>query len=142
MNKDLFDHIAKVSSPTHPFLVLVSYLELYNENIHDLMNPDGKPLKIREHPKLGVYVENLAELVVANAGEIEKKMIEGNNVRHVAATKMNERSSRSHSVFTIKIEQKDTSTEEGTSLSAKINLVDLAGSERAGKTEAEVWDLG
>jgi hypothetical protein len=48
MNKDLFDHIAKVSSPTHHFLVLISYLELYNENIHDLMNPDGKPLKIRE----------------------------------------------------------------------------------------------
>jgi hypothetical protein len=87
---------------------------------------------------MGVYVENLAELVVANAAEIEQKMIEGNNVRHVAATKMNERSSRSHSVFTIRIEQKDTTNDEGTSLTAKINLVDLAGSERAGKTEAEV----
>lgn len=80
-------------------------------------------------------------------------MNEGNSVRHVAATKMNDRSSRSHSVFSIKvaiyfsgasrftyalqIEQKDTTSEEGTRLTAKINLVDLAGSERVGKTEAE-----
>ncbi len=117
----------------------MSFLEIYNENVHDLMNTDGRTLKVREHPKLGVYVEDLVELSVKDHLEIEKRMIEGNSMRHVAATKMNEHSSRSHSVFTIKVEQKDTSdtSPEAIALQAKINLVDLAGSERVGKTEAE-----
>ena len=89
---------------------------------------------------MGVYVENLIELVVNSSDEINKRMADGNSVRHVAATKMNDRSSRSHSVFTIKIEQKMkavVSDDESSNLTAKINLVDLAGSERVGKTEAE-----
>eukprot|EP01112_Ceratiomyxa_fruticulosa_P006218 TRINITY_DN17008_c0_g1_i1.p1 TRINITY_DN17008_c0_g1~~TRINITY_DN17008_c0_g1_i1.p1 ORF type:complete len:665 (+),score=165.94 TRINITY_DN17008_c0_g1_i1:1544-3538(+) len=139
MNKDIFERIAKDASKQ--YLVTVSYLELYNENIYDLLsaNPShADSLKVREHPKLGVYVEGLSELAVRDHLDIEKKMIEGNSQRHVAATKMNERSSRSHSVFTIKISQKDTNdTSPEFSSQSKINLVDLAGSERAGKTEAE-----
>lgn len=140
MNQDLFSHISRTDRSKVEFLVSVSFLELYNENVHDLMNNDNRTLKVREHPKLGVYVEDLVELVVHDHLEIEKKMIQGNSMRHVAATKMNERSSRSHSVFTIKVEQKDISdsaNKEASSLLAKINLVDLAGSERVGKTEAE-----
>jgi hypothetical protein len=124
------------------FLVTVSYLELYNEVIYDLLNPKDsgkdKGLKVRQHPKLGVYVEGLMELVVTSEEEISKRMAEGNAVRHTAATKMNARSSRSHSVFTIKVEQKEKSgSEDASSLFSRINLVDLAGSERVAKTGAE-----
>jgi hypothetical protein len=73
-------------------------LELYNETIYDLLNPskgdERSGLKVREHPKLGVYVENLLELVVSSTEEISKRMSDGNAVRHTAATKMNDRSSR------------------------------------------------
>src|SRR5690554_4561491 len=101
MNEELFEQIKKSSD--REFLVTVSYLELYNEIIFDLLNPqqrDRAGLKIREHPKLGVYMEGLLELVVTNQDEISRRMVEGNAVRHTAATKMNDRSSRSHSVFT------------------------------------------
>lgn len=76
----------------------MSYLELYNEIIFDLLNPKDankdKGLKVRQHPKLGVYVEGQMELVVTSEQEISKRMAEGNQVRHTAATKMNARSSR------------------------------------------------
>lgn len=122
------------------FLVTVSYLEIYNEVIKDLLNPSDKQLKLREHAKTGVFVENLAELVVENEAAVTDLLEQGNKVRRVAATQMNERSSRSHSVFTIRLEQK-TEEEVGTvtrqrMLSSKLNLVDLAGSERADKTGA------
>lgn len=138
MNIEIFERLAKLEGKMN-YQVSVSFLEIYNENVHDLMNIDGRTLKVREHPKLGVYVEDLVELSVYDHLEIEKKMIQGNSMRHVAATKMNERSSRSHSVFTVKIEQRDANdtSSEAQALCAKINLVDLAGSERVGKTEAE-----
>ena len=125
------------------FMITVSFLEIYNEVIHDLLNPQSdKPLKVREHPDMGIYVENLCELSVKGPADIFRLIDQGNRVRRVASTAMNERSSRSHSVFTLKLQQKSTKTiEEGvereTALSSKINLVDLAGSERADKTGAE-----
>src|SRR5262249_32898121 len=118
------------------FLVTVSYLEIYNEVIHDLLNPTDKDLKVRQHPSLGIYVEDLAELVVKSHADIERLMVQGNKVRAVGETNMNANSSRSHSVFTIKIEQKTLQNDGTPGLIAKINLVDLAGSERAASTGA------
>ncbi|KAG6949986.1 hypothetical protein JG688_00014384 [Phytophthora aleatoria] len=122
------------------YLVTVSFLEIYNEVIKDLLNPSDKVLKIREHPDMGIYVEQLAELVVRDPADVTRLLEQGNKVRQVAATQMNERSSRSHSCFTIKISSKRSQEMAGvrkeTCMNAKINLVDLAGSERASKTGA------
>lgn len=122
------------------FQVTCSYLELYNEVVKDLLNPSDKQLVIREHPKLGVYVQDLAEIVVGAEGDVLRLLEQGQRVRHVAATQMNERSSRSHSIFTLRIEQRSVSVDGDKQttrvVSSRINLVDLAGSERASKTGA------
>lgn len=119
--------------------VEVSYLEIYNERVRDLLNPANKGnLKVREHPSTGPYVEDLAKLVVGSFQEIENLMDEGNKARTVAATNMNETSSRSHAVFTLMLTQKrfDPETKMAMEKAAKISLVDLAGSERANSTGA------
>ncbi|KAJ9156059.1 Kinesin motor domain-containing protein [Pleurostoma richardsiae] len=119
--------------------VEVSYLEIYNERVRDLLNPATKGnLKVREHPSTGPYVEDLAKLVVSSFQEIEHLMDEGNKARTVAATNMNETSSRSHAVFTLMLTQKkyDAETKMEMEKVAKISLVDLAGSERATSTGA------
>lgn len=119
--------------------VEVSYLEIYNERVRDLLNPSNKGnLKVREHPSTGPYVEDLAKLVVRSFDEIENLMDEGNKARTVAATNMNETSSRSHAVFTLTLTQKrhDAETSMDTEKVSKISLVDLAGSERANSTGA------
>ncbi|RFU77295.1 kinesin, partial [Trichoderma arundinaceum] len=119
--------------------VEVSYLEIYNERVRDLLNPSTKGnLKVREHPSTGPYVEDLAKLVVTSFPEIENLMDEGNKARTVAATNMNETSSRSHAVFTLMLTQKkyDVETKMEMEKVAKISLVDLAGSERANSTGA------
>ena len=95
----------KATEVQKKFMVTVSYLEIYNEVIKDLLNPSDKILKIRQHPDMGIYVQNLAELVVGSADDVAKLIDQGNRVRAVAATQMNSRSSRSHSCFTIRIEQ-------------------------------------
>jgi kinesin family protein 1 len=121
------------------FTVEVSYLEIYNERVRDLLNPATKGnLKVREHPSTGPYVEDLAKLVVGSFQEIEHLMDEGNKARTVAATNMNETSSRSHAVFTLMLTQKrfDPETKMEMEKAAKISLVDLAGSERATSTGA------
>lgn len=119
--------------------VEVSYLEIYNERVRDLLNPSSKGnLKVREHPSTGPYVEDLAKLVVRSFEEIENLMDEGNKARTVAATNMNETSSRSHAVFTLTLTQKrqDSETSMETEKVSTISLVDLAGSERATSTGA------
>lgn len=119
--------------------VEVSYLEIYNERVRDLLNPTTKGnLKVREHPSTGPYVEDLAKLAVRSFSEIDHLMDEGNKARTVAATNMNETSSRSHAVFTLILSQKrhDVETNMDTEKVAKISLVDLAGSERATSTGA------
>ncbi|KAJ5091151.1 hypothetical protein NUU61_006021 [Penicillium alfredii] len=119
--------------------VEVTYLEIYNERVRDLLNPSNKGnLKVREHPSTGPYVEDLAKLVVRSFEEIENLMDEGNKARTVAATNMNETSSRSHAVFTLTLTQKrhDSETSMDTEKVSKISLVDLAGSERATSTGA------
>lgn len=119
--------------------VEVSYIEIYNEKVRDLLNPKNKGnLRVREHPSLGPYVEDLSKLVVKDFNDIEQLMDEGNKARTVAATNMNETSSRSHAVFTLVVTQKRR--DEQTNLEAekvsRISLVDLAGSERANSTGA------
>lgn len=138
--KDMFERITAIQQDKSlKCTVEVSYLEIYNERVRDLLNPTTKGnLKVREHPSTGPYVEDLAKLVVRSFPEIENLMDEGNKARTVAATNMNETSSRSHAVFTLTLTQKrhDVETRMDTEKVAKISLVDLAGSERATSTGA------
>lgn len=139
--QDMFERIKEiqVKDPSTRCTVEVSYLEIYNERVKDLLNPGTKGnLKVREHPSTGPYVEDLAKLVVGSFEEIENLMDEGNKARTVAATNMNATSSRSHAVFTLMLTQKklDTETKMEAEKVAKISLVDLAGSERATSTGA------
>ncbi|KAL0254394.1 hypothetical protein SLS55_009869 [Diplodia seriata] len=138
--KGMFERIEEIQKDSSlNCTVEVSYLEIYNERVRDLLNPANKGnLKVREHPSTGPYVEDLAKLVVRSFVEIENLMDEGNKARTVAATNMNETSSRSHAVFTLTLTQKrhDNETNMDTEKVAKISLVDLAGSERAQSTGA------
>ncbi|KAK6214626.1 hypothetical protein LQW54_004134 [Pestalotiopsis sp. IQ-011] len=138
--QDMFERIGQMQQDTNlKCTVEVSYLEIYNERVRDLLNPANKGnLKVREHPSTGPYVEDLAKLVVTSFQDIENLMDEGNKARTVAATNMNETSSRSHAVFTLMVTQKkfDTETKMAMEKAAKISLVDLAGSERATSTGA------
>ncbi|XP_019860777.1 PREDICTED: kinesin-like protein KIF1C [Amphimedon queenslandica] len=115
----------------------VSYIWRYIVRVRDLLNP--KSSSSLHHQKLGPYVENLAKLAVTSFVNINGLMDEGNKARTVAATNMNETSSRSHAVFTIILTQrkKDSLTGLVAEKFSKISLVDLAGSERAKDTEAE-----
>ncbi|KAF2278211.1 kinesin-domain-containing protein [Westerdykella ornata] len=138
--QNMFERIKEMQSDANlSCTVEVSYLEIYNERVRDLLNPSTKGnLRVREHPSTGPYVEDLAKLVVRSFEEIEHLMDEGNKARTVAATNMNETSSRSHAVFTLTLTQKrhDVETSMSGEKVAKISLVDLAGSERATSTGA------
>ncbi|XP_066296373.1 kinesin-like protein KIF1A isoform X21 [Branchiostoma lanceolatum] len=138
--EELFDKIKTQESKDLQFSVEVSYMEIYCERVRDLLNPKNKGnLRVREHPLLGPYVEDLSKLAVTSFNEINTLMDEGNKARTVAATNMNETSSRSHAVFTVVFTQKrhDEMTDLSTEKVAKISLVDLAGSERANATGAK-----
>ncbi|KAF8495218.1 kinesin-like protein [Russula emetica] len=138
---ELFARVAdKCTADEHlKFTVEVSYIEIYNEKVRDLLNPkNAGNLRVREHPILGPYVEDLSKLVVNNYEEMMTLMDEGNKARTVAATNMNETSSRSHAVFTLILTQMrhDAGTNLDTEKVSRISLVDLAGSERANSTGA------
>ncbi|KAM3695150.1 hypothetical protein ACJW31_07G109700 [Castanea mollissima] len=114
-----------------------SFLEIYNEQITDLLDPSSTNLLLREDVKKGVYVENLSEFEVQTVSDILRLLTQGSSNRRVAATNMNRESSRSHSVFTCVIEsrwEKDSTTNLRF---ARLNLVDLAGSERQKTSGAE-----
>jgi kinesin family protein 1/kinesin family protein 3/17 len=146
MSVSLFDKVAneKQSRPTIQFLITVSYFEIYNEVIFDLLDASDRKkrmgnnkggLEIKEHPALGVYVKGLQEMVVEDGFKLQGIIDQGMRNRTVASTQMNADSSRSHSVFMITVHQKDTD-DESRNIFAKINLVDLAGSERVKSTGA------
>lgn len=98
MNQRIFEMLnTKQKENNSEFLVTAAYMEIYNEVIRDLLNPTEKQLKVREHPKLGIYVEHLAEIVVNSAQEISALLDQGNNVKQVAATNMNDRSCKCYS---------------------------------------------
>ncbi|KAK9129009.1 hypothetical protein Syun_017806 [Stephania yunnanensis] len=119
------------------FICKCSFLEIYNEQILDLLDPSSANLQIREDSKKGVYVENLRELEVSSARDVMLQLIQGAANRKVASTNMNRASSRSHSVFTCIIESKWESQGVTHHRFARLNLVDLAGSERQKSSGAE-----
>uniref|UniRef100_A0A034V8U0 Kinesin-like protein unc-104 n=1 Tax=Bactrocera dorsalis TaxID=27457 RepID=A0A034V8U0_BACDO len=138
--KDLFNRIHDTETNELKYSVEVSYMEIYCERVRDLLNPKNKGnLRVREHPLLGPYVEDLSKLAVTDYQDIHDLIDEGNKARTVAATNMNETSSRSHAVFTIFFTQRrhDNMTDLTTEKVSKISLVDLAGSERADSTGAK-----
>ncbi|KAJ4405720.1 hypothetical protein N0V91_005027 [Didymella pomorum] len=139
--EELFDRIQHEPKPDTTYHVQVSYFEVYNEHVRDLLAPPTIPpqyLKIRESPKDGVYVQNLREEEVKSYAEIAYHLKRGDNSRTVAATKMNDTSSRSHAVFTIRLKQitHSITSDETIERTARMRLVDLAGSERAKSTQA------
>uniref|UniRef100_A0A8C3NIW1 Kinesin-like protein n=1 Tax=Geospiza parvula TaxID=87175 RepID=A0A8C3NIW1_GEOPR len=138
--EDLFARVAREGSPELSFSVEVSYLEIYCERVRDLLNPKSRGgLRVREHPLLGPYVQDLSRLAVASFADIADLMDSGNKARTVAATNMNETSSRSHAVFSIVFSQRrqDPLSELATEKVSRISLVDLAGSERADASGAK-----
>ncbi|KAG8506658.1 Kinesin-like protein KIF17, partial [Galemys pyrenaicus] len=118
------------------FLVRASYLEIYNEDVRDLLGADTKQkLELKEHPEKGVYVKGLSMHTVHSVAQCERIMETGWKNRSVGYTLMNKDSSRSHSIFTISIEIYAVDERGKDHLRAgKLNLVDLAGSERQSKT--------
>ncbi|KAK2462276.1 hypothetical protein APHAL10511_005582 [Amanita phalloides] len=139
--QELFDRVGSqmATDSNLKITVEVSYIEIYNEKVRDLLNPKNTGnLRVREHPSLGPYVEDLSKLVVGSYHEMMTLMDEGNKARTVAATNMNETSSRSHAVFTLLLTMKrhDVGTNMDTEKVSRISLVDLAGSERANSTGA------
>ncbi|XP_045440251.1 kinesin-like protein KIF13A isoform X6 [Pipistrellus kuhlii] len=136
----LFKRISLEQNESQTFKVEVSYMEIYNEKVRDLLDPKGsrQSLKVREHKVLGPYVDGLSQLAVTSFEDIESLMSEGNKSRTVAATNMNEESSRSHAVFNIIVTQTLYDLQSGNSGEkvSKVSLVDLAGSERVSKTGA------
>ncbi|KAJ6986047.1 kinesin-like protein KIN-12E isoform X1 [Populus alba x Populus x berolinensis] len=119
------------------FTCKCSFLEIYNEQILDLLDPSSSNLQIREDVKKGIYVDNLKEIEVASARDVLQQLIQGAANRKVATTNMNHASSRSHSVFTCIIESKWESQGVTHHRFARLNLVDLAGSERQKSSGAE-----
>ena len=128
----IFDHINNAAG--QQYLVRASYLEIYNEQIRDLLskNPENS-LDLKENVDTGVYVKDLSTFVVKNATEIDHVMQAGKKNRSVGATKMNQQSSRSHSIFTIVVECAESNNTGDHIRVGKLNLVDLAGSERQSK---------
>ncbi|XP_067613162.1 kinesin-like protein KIF3A [Eurosta solidaginis] len=133
----IFGHIAKARE-NQKFLVRVSYMEIYNEEVRDLLGKDvSKSLEVKERPDIGVFVKDLSGYVVHNADDLENIMRLGNKNRAVGATKMNQESSRSHAIFSITVESSELSQGDMTNVRmGKLQLVDLAGSERQSRTQA------
>ncbi|XP_019746951.1 kinesin-like protein KIF3B [Hippocampus comes] len=133
----IFTHISR--SQNQQYLVRASYLEIYQEEIRDLLSKDqARQLELRERPDTGVYVKNLSSFVTRSKEEIENVMNVGNQNRSVGSTNMNEHSSRSHAIFVITVECSELGLDgENHIRVGKLNLVDLAGSERQTKTGAQ-----
>jgi kinesin family protein 3/17 len=136
-------NLINVNSEGRTFFVTASFLEIYNEEIHDLLKKtaDKKPTKceLRENADRGFYVRDLSQMVMHSTQDLLALLNYGSKQRAVGATNMNEKSSRSHSIFNIRVE---SSIEMGPGIKPKIsvgklNLVDLAGSERQNKTQSQ-----
>ncbi|XP_012482697.1 kinesin-like protein KIN-7N [Gossypium raimondii] len=136
---DIFQKINMISD--REFLIRVSYMEIYNEEINDLFAVENQKLQIHENLERGIFVAGLREEIVNNAEQVMKLLESGEVNRHFGETNMNARSSRSHTIFRVVIESKgkdtgsfgDYSSSDAIRVSV-LNLVDLAGSERIAKT--------
>ena len=135
-----FDHIfgfIKTEGESRKFFLRCSFVEIYNEEVRDLLGNKDKKLDIREDPKKGTFLKDLTYVTIKNPADIDKSLDTGNKNRHVGATSMNDQSSRSHSLFTVYLEIEEKGENNNSRIkSGKLNLVDLAGSERVGKTNA------
>ncbi|XP_058469689.1 kinesin-like protein KIF3C [Solea solea] len=133
----IFTHISR-SQSDRQYLVRASYLEIYREEVRDLLDPNhgtARALELRERPETGVYVQDLTSCVCKSIKEIEEVMNVGNQARAVGATDMNEHSSRSHALFLITVECSQPGPDGRKHIRVgRLNLVDLAGSERQAKT--------
>eukprot|EP00928_Gymnodinium_smaydae_P074362 TRINITY_DN5741_c0_g2_i1.p1 TRINITY_DN5741_c0_g2~~TRINITY_DN5741_c0_g2_i1.p1 ORF type:complete len:1176 (-),score=203.57 TRINITY_DN5741_c0_g2_i1:156-3683(-) len=140
--EELFERITRIQneSPHQKFLVQCSFLEIYNEILYDLFVPTRSKaatgLEIREQKGIGIYVKDLTEIVVESCSKLIALIHQGFDMRATAATKMNQASSRSHCIITIKLNRKDDQDSSNNTFSS-VSLVDLAGSERAKDTGAE-----
>ncbi|GAV56634.1 Kinesin domain-containing protein [Cephalotus follicularis] len=139
--KHVFDKIHMMSD--REFLIRVSYMEIYNEEINDLFAVENQKLQIHESLERGIFIAGLTEEVVNNAEQVLKLIESGEANRHFGETNMNVRSSRSHTIFRMVIESKRKETNSSGDCSitdairvSVLNLVDLAGSERIAKTGA------
>ena len=128
--EDIFKYIENNSNSDTTFIIRVTYLQIYNESIDDLLKPEKKHLSIRESQKKGLYVEGLSEWAVRSPNDIYALLERGAQCRTKASTNMNDVSSRSHAVFTIILEQMKICNGKKRFKSGKLNMVDLAGSER------------
>ena len=143
-----FDHIfgfIKTEGESKKFFLRCSFVEIYNEEVRDLLGNKDKKLDIREDPKKGTFLKDLTYVTIKNPADIDKSLDTGNKNRHVGATSMNDQSSRSHSLFTVYLEIEEKGENNNSRIkSGKLNLVDLAGSERVGKTNAtgQTFDEG
>jgi len=128
LTEELFAHLEAFGK------ALVSFYEIYNEKIQDLLNPKSTvPLEVKSHPSLGHIVPNLTEVAVVSNEDVMELMDFGSSSRHVSPTAMNSQSSRSHCIFTIKT---FVTVSSDKSFRSHMNVVDLAGSERASQTQA------
>ncbi|CAD8081819.1 unnamed protein product [Paramecium sonneborni] len=135
---ELFD-VVHTKSDDLIYIVKVSFLEIYNEKIMDLLDTNKTNLKIKEDRLRGIFVQNLTEIKVESPEEMKQVMQTGSNNRTIAATRMNERSSRSHSLFQIQVSEKNLKTDS--SKLSKLYFVDLAGSEKVAKTNVSGQQL-
>ncbi|XP_064210034.1 centromere-associated protein E isoform X8 [Anguilla rostrata] len=141
--EDVFQTIK--NCPKKEFLLRVSYMEIYNETVTDLLCDSWKrkPLEIREGNYKNVYVADLTEELVTSAEQALSWIRKGEKNRHYGKTKMNQRSSRSHTIFRMILESRERSdpasgeNADGAIIVSHLNLVDLAGAERASQTGAE-----
>lgn len=137
--RQLFSRVAAGKESGASYRTEVSYLEIYNERVKDLLSTDaGHSLRVREHPKLGPYVQDLSKHLVSDYDDIQECMHRGNLHRTTASTQMNDVSSRSHAIFTITFVQASYLRHNNmpSETVSKVHLVDLAGSERADATGA------
>ena len=136
--KEIFNSLNNKDSSITKSVVKVSYSEIYNETVNDLIDSTKKNLEIRESAPKGIFVNNLSEITVTNAEKAMQLLNKGETNRIIAETKLNEKSSRSHTIFKINIEffLKDKNNKEK-KYNAQLNLVDLAGSENVSKAKCE-----
>ncbi|KAL2621611.1 hypothetical protein R1flu_001816 [Riccia fluitans] len=143
--QDVFRNIE--AETNREFLLRVSYMEIYNEEIKDLLAPENRKLQVHESAERGIFVAGLREEIVVSPEQVLQLMDAGEAHRHIGETNMNVHSSRSHTIFRMVIESRDRgegdpSERESLQTSdpvrvSHLNLVDLAGSERVNKTGAE-----
>lgn len=131
--KGMFDNIAKTPAEQE-FMIQISYVELYLEQIRDLINPRKDDLKIRETPARGVWIADVTEVYVSSFEDIITVMRSAEANRTVGSTEMNRHSSRSHSILTLTLTQHNLT--ENTKKISRMCFVDLAGSEKVSKTKA------